>query len=149
MNFLKCLVVMIVANGLLGCSSGITVVKKPEKNDRLAILMFEDCKKDMDCPGSGKKVSDFYSQVFNAPVIMFDADAKGYDILLKGKVISYNEAVPMAGNGNFVGVDLTLNRVSDGTELITHKKVKGGSNLFSSTKGLSQDLANALKESMN
>jgi hypothetical protein len=133
---------------MVGCS-GIQVVQKPNKGDRLAILMFEDCKENQDCNGSGKKVSDFYSQVLGAPVVMFESDAKSYDILLAGQIMNYNEAVPMAFNANIVAVDLKLKRISDGQELITQKKVKTGSNLFSSTKGLSEELAEDLKSAMN
>lgn len=139
------LVVMLI---MVGCSSGLQVLNKPNAADRLAIVLFSDCNGAMDCPGSGKKISDIYSEVLGAPVIMFESDAKGYDVILIGKVLNYNEAVPMAGNANTVMVDLRLKRVADNSVLIKQSAQVYGSNIFSSTRKLSRNLAEDLKDSM-
>lgn len=133
---------------LAGCSSGLQVIQKPQPGEKLAIVMFEDCRVDMDCPGSGKKVSDLYGEILGAPVLMFAKDAKDHDLLLTGILTNYNEAVPMGLANNVVGVDLTLSRTKDNSTLITQKKFVTGPNLFSSTKRLSKDLANDLKRAM-
>ena len=149
MKLVQLMVCVITAAGMLaGCSSGLQVMQKPQPGEKLAIIMFDDCKLDQDCPGSGKKVSDFYSEALGAPVLMFAKDAANFDLLLTGNLTNYNEAVPMAFNPNVVGVDLKLNRIKDNSILITQKKFATGSNVFSSTKGLSADLANDLKSAM-
>jgi len=134
--------------GLAGCSSGIQVLQKPDKGQRLAIVMFDDCSGATDCSGSGKKVSDFYSEILKVPVVMFDTDTKGYDLFLTGKVLNYNEAVPFAFNSNIVHVDLNLKKVADGSDMIIQQKLKMGSNVTSSTKELSEELAEDLKDAM-
>jgi len=149
MSFFKVLLSTIALSALVGCSSGLEVIKKPNPGEKLAILMFADCNQYVDCPGSGKKVADIYSQVFGAPVVMFEEDAKKYDLLLTGKLLNYNEALPAAGNVNVVHVDLRLKRVADNSVLIKQNKQAVGTNLFSSTKGLTKDLANSLKEQFN
>lgn len=148
MKIVNVFLLMVVMLVMVGCSSGLQVLQKPNAADRLAIVMFNDCNGPMDCPGSGKKITDIYSEVLGVPVVMFESDAKGFDIILTGNVVNYNEAVPMAGNANTVMVDLRLKRVSDNTVLIKQSKQVFGSNLFSSTKGLSRDLAENFKESM-
>jgi hypothetical protein len=145
LNALLFVVVMLV---MVGCSSGLKILQKPNATDRLAIVMFTDCNGPMDCPGSGKKITDIYSEVLGVPVVMFESDAKGFDVLLTGNIVNYNEAVPMAGNVNIVMVDLRLKRVSDNTLLIKQSKQAFGSNLFSSTIKLSRSMAEDLKESM-
>lgn len=148
MKIVYAFLLMAILLVMIGCSSGLQVIQKPNAGDRLAIIMFEDCNGAIDCPGSGKMVTDIYSEVLGAPVMMFESDAKGFDVLLVGKIEQFNKAIPMAGNINLVKVDLMVKRVSDSSILIRQSKQVMGSNLFSSTKGLSQDLANSLKESM-
>jgi hypothetical protein len=148
MNIVHSFLLGVLVVIMVGCSSGLQVLQKPNANDRLAIVLFEDCTSAIDCPGSGKKISDIYGEVLGAPIVMFESDAKNYDILLTGKITNYNEAVVMAGNANVVTVDLILKRISDNTVLIKQVKQTTGTNLFSSTKGLTQDLAESLKTSM-
>lgn len=147
---MKVLLAVLMASvfALGGCATGIDVLQKPEKGQRLAIVMFDDCSGATDCTGSGKKVSDFYSAVLKAPVVMFEQDAKGYDLYLGGKVVNYNEAIPFAFNANIVHVDLSLKRVADGREMIKQQKFKNGSNVTSSTQELSEELAEDLKDAM-
>jgi hypothetical protein len=145
MHQFKSIILVATLFGLVGCSSGIQVIQKPLKTDRMAIVMFEDCNKDQDCPGSGKKISDIYGKTLGAPVLMFESDAKNYDIILSGKIMSYNEAVPMAFNANIVSVDFKLSRITDSSIIVTQKKTKTGSNITSSAKGLTEDLADDLK----
>ncbi len=149
MKTVSVFVLMFVMLVIVGCSSGsLHVLQKPNAGDRMAILLFEDCTGAIDCPGSGKKVADIYSEVLGAPIVMFESDAKGYDTLLTGRISYYNEAIPMATHANFVCVDLSVKRISDNSVLITQYKRASGSNLFSSTKGISRNLAESLKESM-
>lgn len=148
MKIFMCLIVVALFC-LTGCSSGIKVTQKPDTTQKIAILMFSDCKGDVDCEGSGKKVSDIYSQVLGFPLVMFESDAKGFDVLLFGNVVMYHEAIPMAAHANIIDVNLKLKRLADGKELISQKKQKMGSNVFSSAQGLTKDLAEDLKKAMN
>jgi hypothetical protein len=148
MKVTHAIVLVVLMLVMVGCSSGLQVIQRPNASDRLAIVLFADCNGAIDCPGSGKKVTDIYSEVLGAPVVMFESDAKGYDILLTGNVLRYNEAVPMAGHANLVKVNLQLKRIADNSVLISQIKQAAGSNLFSSTKSISRSLAEKLKESM-
>jgi len=148
MGLFKGIVLSLALLALVGCSSGLEVIKKPAPGDKMAIVMFNDCTQAMDCPGSGKKISDIYADVLGVPVVMFESDAKNFDVLLTGKITNYNEAVPMAFNANIVFVDLQLKKVSDNSLMAKQTQQAVGSNLFSSAKGLSHDLAIKLKDAI-
>jgi len=146
---LVCLSV-IVMSVVSGCSSGVTIIKSVDASSKLGIVQFADCDQSknssLDCEGSGKKVSDVYGEVFGAPVVS-QSDASKFDVLITGRIVEYNEAVPMAFRPNVSHVSLKLvDRNSN--VLVTQEKMAAEGNLFGSAKGCSKKLAETLKSEL-
>jgi hypothetical protein len=146
---LLCASVM-VFSAMTGCSSGVTIIKPVDVNSKLGVVAFTDCDQSKDsslnCEGSGKKVADVYATVFGAPVIT-QTEASQFDVVITGKVLEYNEAVPMAFRPNLSYVDLKL--VDKGNNVMaTQKKVETQSNVFGSAKSCSTDLAKTFKSEL-
>lgn len=130
---------------LSGCSTfGVTVFKPVEKTSTFGIVQFADCPTGSynDCPGSGKKVTDIYAKAFGATVIQ-TKEGSTFDMLITGKVIEYNNAIPFSMRRNEVSVDLTVTD-KNGTTMATQVTAFSSGSLGSPVS-LNESLANSLK----
>lgn len=140
--------------GLLmgGCAAHINVSEPIAKGAKVAIVEFADCEKGKfnECEGSGKVASKIYSEVFGGPVLSsVSPDSKGFDVVIGGKMVFYNKAMPLMFNPNASSVDLSVKRLSDGKILATQVDLKNSNNLTGDAPDeLTRKLAQDLKEKL-
>jgi len=122
---MKLCVSMLSLAVLFGCAPAIVVIEPISRTSRIAIVQFADCTEILatDCGGSGKIASDAYSGVFGAPILATENDpsAKSFDLLILGKVLNYNNGIPLVGRYNYAQIDFAVKRISDGKIVATQQ----------------------------
>lgn len=143
------LLVLVVLFVVSGCMSNVTVLQPVEKGARLGIVQFDECLAGNynNCTGSGKVATQIFSEVFGAPIVEKESssNAADFDVLLIGRVLEYNEAVPMAFRPNAAAVDVVIKRRIDGKTLITFHDSDTANNLTGSPKRILKGFAEDLK----